>query len=140
MRQVSFLILDTWNRYLSRAFEGRGKPMRLTFSFQPIEISIHHYHHYEDDRFSEILGTLESIMADQAKLADVPAILDDISNEVTKIGTETDGLLAKIAELLANPPTDPQQAALVQAIFDKANAIKTSLQAVDDKVPDTVVG
>lgn len=75
-------------------------------------------------------------------IADINAVKDKLASATTKlakIGTETDGLLAKIKEL-----EDALAAGNVpQSVIDAFNGVKeqvglveTAVQAQDDKVPD----
>lgn len=71
-----------------------------------------------------------------ASLEDVQNSLNGISDGVTKIATETQGLLDKIAQLQT---ADPTQQALIDSIAAQAQGIADKVKAVDDLVPDTPV-
>lgn len=106
-----------------------------------ISINIHHYHHHRHDglselrreiemRFGHLHQQMETIMSN---LEDIQTTLGTIGTHVDKIGTETQSLLDKIAQLST---TDPTQQALIDSIAEQANGIAAKLQAVDDLVPD----
>lgn len=92
-------------------------------------IDLHVWLH-DDPATHLILGKLEKLMASQAELA---AALSSVSAQVAKIGTETDGLKAKIAELeaalAASGGTTPEVDAALEAL-------KAQVQLVDDLVVD----
>jgi uncharacterized protein YoxC len=74
-----------------------------------------------------------------AALTDLKTSLDAVSAEVTKVGAETDTLLAKIQALtdqINKGDVAPEVADALAAVTASANAVKTGVQAVDDKVPD----
>ena len=80
--------------------------------------------------FTLVLERLEYIMATQAELA---TALTTVTDEITKIGTETQSLHAKIddltAALAAAGATTPEVDAALAALQAQA-------KAVDDLVPD----
>lgn len=75
-------------------------------------------------------------------VADILAVRDKLSaanTKLTKIGTETDGLLAKIKELedaiaAGNVPQSVVDA--FAGVKEQAGLVEAALQVQDDKVPD----
>lgn len=97
----------------------------------------------EQQRHQALLKLLRKIMATAEELiADINAVKDKLTaanTKLTKIGTETDGLLAKIKELedaiaAGNVPQSVVDA--FNSVKEQAGTIETALQAQDDKVPD----
>jgi hypothetical protein len=99
-------------------------------------VDVHVYLH--DEEFSRLLKKIlkkeEIIMA---TLQDLGPILATISSEVDKVSADTDKLLAQLASIPTGGLSPEQQAAIDSAV-DSATAIATRLQAIDDKVPDTI--
>lgn len=69
-------------------------------------------------------------MATQTELAQG---LKDLTTQVAKIGTETEALKQKVADLEAALANQPNVTEEVQNAFD---ALKAQVQTVDDLVPD----
>jgi len=90
---------------------------------------------------TEVLRLLKKILKKEeqimATLQDLGPILASISSEVDKVAADTDNLLSQ----LANIPTgglSPEQQAAIDSAVESATAIATRLQAIDDKVPDSI--
>jgi uncharacterized protein YoxC len=87
---------------------------------------------------------LNTIMATQAEivqaLKDANTALTEIATEVDKVGTETDGLITKIAALQATIDAGgtigPELVSAMADVTASAAALKTKVVAVDDKVTD----
>lgn len=106
-----------------------------------LRIDIHHHIHVDSGmtipEYRAIVALLHgidtkvgSLMTTQAELA---AQLNTIGEQVTKIGTETQGLKDKVAEL----ETAIQNGGNVtQEVQDALDAVKSKLQSVDDLVTD----
>lgn len=82
-------------------------------------------------------------MATQAELiADINAVkqkLTDANTKLTKIGTETDSLQAKIKELedaIAQGNVPQAVVDAFEGVKEQAGVLETALQVQDDKVPD----
>lgn len=85
----------------------------------------------DNDRFTLLNSKLEKIMATQAELI---TQINNINQQLTKVGQETSTLLTKIDELkqvIAAGPVSPELQAAVDALAHQA-------QVIDDLVPDTV--
>jgi hypothetical protein len=118
MRCDAFLL-----KYLEGIFE---KVFNRLDSFKPIILCLHEL----EKKIDLILGKEDKIMSD---IADADAILVALVPVITKIGGETDGLLAKITALMANVGGNTPE---TQALLAHAQAIKDALKTVDDKVAD----
>lgn len=108
----------------------------------PKELKALFDHHFVGE-FRDIRHRLDRILCSQEKImagqADLQKQLNDVSDKLTKVGTEIDGLSATSAESLAiikqlqdqilNNPVDPATQALVDKVAAKA-------QELDDKIPD----
>jgi prefoldin subunit 5 len=68
-----------------------------------------------------------------ATLNELVPQLDALTAQVAKIGQETDGLKAKVADLEAAIAAAGN---IPQDVLDKFQALKDQVQAVDDKVAD----
>ena len=79
---------------------------------------------------AKLFRLLEKIMTTQAELA---ATLATVSTQVAKIGTETQGLIDKVAALEAALASAGEVSAEVQAAVD---ALKAQVQVVDELVAD----
>lgn len=97
------------------------------------------------DALREINQKVSVLMANQtetlAQLADMKATVDVIQTEVTKIGGETDGLIAAVAALTAaagNVQTTPEFDAAFAAVKDSVASLAAVVKGVDDKVADAV--
>lgn len=108
------------------------------------KLDVNHYFHWGQE--SLILQRLDQIMATQAdvaaQLTAQAATLAAQATQVAKIGTETDGLLQKIADLTvaveqAGNATPEVEAALA-AVNDQTLVLQSAITGVDDKVPDAV--
>ena len=80
-------------------------------------------------KLAKLTKAVENLQMTQQEMA---AKLTTVSDQLTKIGTETTKLLADVADLktqLTNGPVTPE----LQAAFDKVAA---QAQTVDDLVPD----
>lgn len=90
-----------------------------------------------EDRLKHIERKVDAIMA---TLEELTAILNDIGTEVGKVSADTDNLLASLQAILNNPPSglSAEQQAALDAAVASATAIRDSLKALDDKVPDPV--
>lgn len=75
-----------------------------------------------------------------ASLAATAAALGVLNETVTKIGTETQGLLDRVGELTIAVEnagnTTPEIDAALAAVEAQKAALATALQSVDDKVAD----
>ena len=91
-----------------------------------------HFHFYPSDSglLSIILAKVEAIMSTQVELA---AELSNVTAHVAKIGTETQTLLGKIAELAAAIATAGNTTPEVDAALA---ALQEQVIVVDDLVPD----
>lgn len=105
--------------------------MNINLTLPSIHIDIH-YHGATAAQLAAIDAKLGALMATSAEIAQG---LTDLTAEVTKIGTETTTLIAKVADLEAaiNAGTVTPE---VQAAFD---ALKAQVKVVDDLVPDAPV-
>lgn len=74
---------------------------------------------------------IDTLMATQAELAQQ---LTTITDQVHKIGVETQSLLQKVADLETALGNQGNVTPELQAAFD---ALKAQVQSVDDLVPDT---
>jgi hypothetical protein len=102
-----------------------------------VRIEVHHYLHFAEPAPSSLVRAVQTlvekvnaIVTTQAELA---AALSELKSTIDKIGTESTTTLQKVTDLetaLANAGNvDPA----VQEAFD---ALKASVKAVDDLVPD----
>jgi hypothetical protein len=89
----------------------------------------------------EMIRLLKKILKKEdiimAAIQDLAPILAQISSEVDKVSVDTDNLLSQLASI---PPggLSPEQQAAIDAAVESATAIATRLQAIDDKVPESV--
>jgi hypothetical protein len=102
-----------------------------------VRIEVHHYVHFAEPAPSAlvrvvqtILEKVNAIVTTQAELA---ADLTAVKDQITKIGAETTATLQKVADLETALGNAGNVSPEVQAAFD---ALKASVQAVDDLVPD----
>jgi|SRR6185436_12347110 len=89
----------------------------------------------------EVIRLLKKILKKEdiimATLQELGPILATISSEVDKVSVDTDKLLAQLAAIPTGGLSPEQQAAIDSAV-ESATAIATRLQAIDDKVPDSI--
>lgn len=114
----------------------RNTPRRVV----KVPVSLRHLHTHMVELHEAVVQVLETqcshskhmeaIMATQAQLAQD---LQAISAHITKIGTETTALLAKVVELEAAVANGGQTTPEVDAALA---AVKTQAQVVDDLVED----
>lgn len=81
-----------------------------------------------------------------AKIIDITASLNELASKLTsateqiqKVGTETEALQARITELgdiIANGEAPAELVAAFEAVRAAAENVKAAAQAVDEKVPD----
>lgn len=91
---------------------------------------VFHFHFPPADSSALVLERLTSIMT---AIQDLAPQIEALTTQVTKIGTEIGGLKQSVADLeaaLAAAGSVPQD------VLDKFDALKASVQAVDDLVPD----
>jgi uncharacterized coiled-coil DUF342 family protein len=84
----------------------------------------------------EIMGTQQELAAD---LAAVKQQLSDAGDEIDKIATETDTLLAKIVDLqkqIDAGNVSPELQAAFDAVKAQAGVVADKVKKVDEKVPD----
>jgi len=89
----------------------------------------------------EVIRLLKKILKKEdqimATVQDLTTVLSAISSEVDKVSADTDNLLSQLANIPTGGMTLEQQAAIDSAV-ESATAIATRLQAIDDKVPDSI--
>lgn len=91
-----------------------------------IELTIHHYHHYADPIFRDILNKLEDMMA----------TLDDVVSKVTAVGTVEDSVITLLGQIKAKLDAAGQDPTKLQALSDALDAQAAKLsQAVTDNTP-----
>lgn len=98
-------------------------------------------------RLTQLRKAIDKVMATQKEIADqltaANEALTAVGAGVTKIGTETDGLLQKIKDLedAINNQTNatPELVAAFEAVKATVESLGTLVTSVDDKVPDPVV-
>jgi predicted nucleic acid-binding Zn-ribbon protein len=96
----------------------------------------------EEQKHQSLLKLLRKIMSTQteiaAQLVAAAQTIASLTAQITKVGTETDKLLAKIVELENNLPDNvsPQLEAAVDALKLQIQSLQTAAQSTDDKVPD----
>ena len=95
------------------------------------------------DKLKEMEKTMnEALAAVTAKLQAAAAVQVETKEAIVKVGTETESLITKVAELQAviegmnGAPAELMAAA--DAVSANATAVRAALQVVDDKVIDPV--
>ena len=109
---------------------SRKRSVRKPSRAIEMKIEVIHYHHHHEHADGRVLYLLERIMGTQTEHA---ADLQVITDQVTKIGTETSASLAKITELEAAIAVGGQTSPEVN---EKVAALKAQLQVVDELVAD----
>lgn len=111
-----------------------------------IELHVHVHGMSEEQTalLHQILAKETRIMATQAELlaslTDLNSTVQGIGAGVDKVGTETQTLVQKVADLeaaIANAGgTTPEVDAALAAVKESADAVASKVKAVDDLVPD----
>lgn len=108
--------------------------MNGEFPFPPVDV--HVYHHSDDTKrvLNKLIKRIERIMATMQELNESMSAISSIAD---KISADTDNLLSQLANIPTGGLTTEQQEALDAAV-NSARDIAGRLQALDDKVPDSV--
>lgn len=103
-----------------------------------MELHIHHYHHYEDDAIHDLRRLILSTT--QEVIAAIAAAQDNVKTHITTVGADVtakvNALNQTIADLQAQLAAGQTlNMADFQPLIDQANALATSVDAIDPNSP-----